>query len=117
MTKVGSELFGSDVYWNTNSKQVEPVLDMLLNQGYSNKIIQLILGANNLLNQVKTDDYEYKTSRLREIANLYYATIRKYEDADVLKIEDRMVKWNFIDYSNKFFGAAYDIVQDSSKNI
>ena len=117
MTKVGSELFGSDVYWNTNSKQVEPVLDMLLNQGYSNKIIQLILGANNLLNQVKTDDYEYKTSRLREIANLYYVTIRKYEDADVLKIEDRIVKWNFIDYSNEFFGAAYDIVQDSSKNI
>ena len=115
MTKVGAEMFGSDVYWNTDSDQIEPVLDMLLNQGYSNKIIQLILGANNLLNQVKSDGYSYKTSKLREIVNQYYATVRRYEDGGVLTIEDRMVKWDFIDHSNRFFGAAYDIVEDSSR--
>lgn len=115
MTKVGAEMFGSDVYWNTDSDQIEPVLDMLLNQGYSNKIIQLILGANNLLNQVKSDGYSYKTSKLREIVNQYYATVRRYKDGGVLTIEDRMVKWDFIDHSNRFFGAAYDIVEDSSR--
>lgn len=115
MTKVGAEMFGSDVYWNTDSDQIEPVLDMLLNQGYSNKIIQLILGANNLLNQVKSDGYSYKMSKLREIVNQYYATVRRYEDGGVLTIEDRMVKWDFIDHSNRFFGAAYDIVEDSSR--
>jgi hypothetical protein len=115
MTKVGAEMFGSDVYWNTDSDQIEPVLDMLLNQGYSNKIIQLILGANNLLNQVKSDGYSYKTSKLREIVNQYYATVQRYEDGGMLTIEDRMVKWDFIDHSNRFFGAAYDIVEDSSR--
>ena len=116
MTKVGAEMFGSsDVYWNTDSDQIEPVLDMLLNQGYSNKIIQLIFGANNLLNQVKSDGYSYKMSKLREIVNQYYATVRRYEDGGVLTIEDRMVKWDFIDHSNRFFGAAYDIVEDSSR--
>ena len=39
MTKVGAEMFGSDVYWNTDLVQIEPVFDMLLNQGYSNKKI------------------------------------------------------------------------------
>ena len=115
MTKVGAEMFGSDVYWNTDSDQIEPVLDMLLNQGYSNKIIQLILGANNLLIQVKSDGYSYKTSKLREIVNQYYGIVRRYEDGGVLTIEDRMVKWDFIDHSNRLFGAAYDIVQDSSR--
>ena len=115
MTKVGAEMFGSDVYWNTDSDQIEPVLDMLLNQGYSDKIIQLILGANNLLIQVKSDGYSYKTSKLREIVNQYYGIVRRYEDGGVLTIEDRMVKWDFIDHSNRLFGAAYDIVQDSSR--
>ena len=115
MTKVGAEMFGSDVYWNTDSDQIEPVLDMLLNQGYSNKIIQLIMGANNLLIQVKSDGYSYKTSKLREIVNQYYGIVRRYEDGGVLTIEDRMVKWDFIDHSNRLFGAAYDIVQDSSR--
>ena len=115
MTKVGAEMFGSDVYWNTDSDQIEPVLDMLLNQGYSNKIIQLILGANNLLIQVKSDGYSYKTSKLREIVNQYYGIVRRYEDGGVLTIEDRMVKWDFIDHSNRLFGAAYDLVQDSSR--
>lgn len=115
MTKVGAEMFGSDVYWNTDSDQIEPVLDMLLNQGYSNKIIQLILGANNLLIQVKSDGYSYKTSKLREIVNQYYGIVRRYEDGGVLTIEDRMVKWEFIDHSNRLFGATYDIVQDSSR--
>ena len=115
MTKVGAEMFGSDVYWNTDSDQIEPVLDMLLNQGYSNKIIQLILGANNLLIQVKSEGYSYKTSKLREIVNQYYAIVRRYEDGGVLTIEDRMVKWDFIDHSNRLFGAAYDIVQDFSR--
>ena len=80
MTKVGAEMFGSDVYWNTDSDQIEPVLDMLLNQGYSDKIIQLILGANNLLIQVKSDGYSYKTSKLREIVNQYYGIVRRYKD-------------------------------------
>lgn len=88
---------------------------MLLNQGYSDKIIQLILGANNLLIQVKSDGYSYKTSKLREIVNQYYGIVRRYEDGGVLTIEDRMVKWDFIDHSNRLFGAAYDIVQDSSR--
>ena len=108
-------MFGSDVYWNTDSDQIEPVLDMLLNQGYSDKIIQLILGANNLLIQVKSDGYSYKTSKLREIVNQYYGIVRRYEDGGVLTIEDRMVKWDFIDHSNRLFGAAYDIVEDSSR--
>ena len=115
MTKVGGEMFGSDVYWNTDSEQIEPVLDMLLNKGYSNKIIQMLLGANNLFVQVESDGYNYKTSKLREIVNQYYAIVRRYEDGGVLTIEDRMVKWNFIDHSNRLFGSAYDIVQDSSR--
>ncbi|MBQ8302241.1 MAG: hypothetical protein IJX97_01665 [Clostridia bacterium] len=115
MAKMGAEMFDSDVYWNTDSDQIEPVLDMLLNQGYSNKIIQLILGANNLLNQVKSDGYRYKTSRLREIVNQYYAIVRRYEDGGVMTIEDRMVKWDFIDHTNRLFGAVYDIVEDLSR--
>ena len=115
MNKIGTELFGSDVYWNTDSDQIEPVLDMLLNRGYSDKIMQLILGANNLLIQVKSNEYSDKASKLREIAHRYYAIIRRYEDGGVLTIEDRMVKWDFIDHSNNLFGAAYDIVQDSSR--
>jgi len=115
MTKIGQKLFGSDVYWNTSSDQIEPVLDMLLNQGYSDIIIQLILGANNLFYQVKSDGYEHKMSKLREIANQYYGIVRQYRDGGVLTIEDRMVKWDFIDHSNRLFGAAYDIVEASSR--
>lgn len=115
MTKVGAEMFGSDVYWNTDSDQIEPVLDMLLNQGYSDKIIQLILGANNLLIQVKSDGYRNMTSNLCEIVNQYYAIVRRYEDGGVMTIDDRMVKWDFIDHSNRLFGAAYDIVEDLSR--
>ena len=116
MTKFGAELFASDVYWNTSSDQIDPVFDMLLNQGYSHKIIQLILGARNLLIQVQSDGYNYKAAKLLETVNQYYAVVRRYEACDALSFEDRMVKFDFIERSNDLFGAAYDIVQDSSRH-
>lgn len=115
MTKVGQQLFGSDVYWNTSSDQIEPVLELLLVDGYSEKILQLMMGALNLFVQVKTDNYSYYTSKLRDITNQYYAIVRQYRDGGVLEIEDCMVKWDFIDHSNRLFGATYDIVEASSR--
>ena len=115
MNNVGAELFGSDVCVNSHSKHIEPVLDMLLNKGYSSKIIQVILGANNLFIKVKSEGYGYKAPRLREIASEYYAVIRRYEDGGVLTTEDRRIKWDFIECSERLFGAAYDIVEESGK--
>lgn len=115
MTKVGAEMFAGDVCWNTHSEQIEPVFDMLFHQGYSNKIIQLILGVNNLMIQIKPNGYSYTTSKLREIVNQYYAIIQSYVANGVLNIEDGMAKWDFIDISNRFFGVAYDIVEEYSK--
>ena len=117
MARVGQKLFGRDLCWNPHSEQVGPALDLLLNEGYSEIIIQLILGANNLFVQTKSEGYEYKASKLREIANQYYAIIKRYKDGGVLTTEDRMIKWNFIDHSNRLFGAAFDIVEAASKPI
>lgn len=113
MTKVGRILFDSDIHWNTNSEQIEPVLDLLLKEGYSEKIFQLMLGAANLFTQTKCTEYGYKSIRLREIATQYYGIIRQYERGGVLTCEDRNVKWDFIDHSNRFFGAAYDIIENA----
>ena len=110
MSKIGHELFDSDVYWNTDSYQIEPVLDKLLVQGYSHKIFLIIWGARNLLVHLQLDDYLYYASRMRSIANRYSQLTEEYMEGGILFTPNRMAKWEFIDYSNHFFGLAYDIV-------
>ena len=114
MSKVRSEVFKEDVCWNTHSDLIDPVLDMLLNSNYAKIIIQLILGANNLLYAVKSDGYEYKSPKLQSIADQYYEIIQRYKNGGVLTTQNQMLKWDFIDHSNRLFGAAVSIVYDSS---
>lgn len=109
MMKIGRLLFDSDVSWDCHSAQIEPVLNLLLNEGYSDIILQLILGASNLF--VETGANGDVILRLKEIARNYYAVVRKYQDGGVMTTEDRLVKWDFIDASNQYFGAAFDIVE------
>ena len=49
MTRFGQLLFGSDVYWNPHSDQIEPVLDLLLREGYAARICLLVQGADDLI--------------------------------------------------------------------
>ena len=117
MTRFGGELFGGDVYWNTDSELIEPTLNKILVEGYDKKIEQLMLGAHNLLGQVKTPNYYSHMSKLHNIAMQYYSTTRRYLDGGVLSTDDRMIKWDYIDAANNLFGAAYDIVQAESRPI
>ena len=111
MSKIGHELFDSDVYWNPDSYQIEPVLDKLLVQGYSHKIFLIIWGARNLLLLFHQNDFLYYAGRMRDIAHRYSELTEEYMEGGILFTPNRMAKWEFIDYSNHFFGLAYDIVE------
>lgn len=109
MMTIGSRLFDSDVSWDCYSAEIEPVLNLLMNEGYSDIILQLILGASNLFSETGANgDVIW---RLKDIAQTYYAVVRRYQDGGVMTTEDRMVKWDFIDACNRYFGAAFDIVE------
>ena len=117
MTRFGRELFEGDIYWNTDSELVEPILNKILVDGYDKKIEQLILGAHNLFGQVKTPNYYSHISKLHNIAMQYYSITRRYLDGGVLTTDDKMLKWDYIDAANNCYGGAYDIVQAASRPI
>lgn len=111
MTRFGQLLFGSDVYWNPHSDQIEPVLDLLLREGYAARICLLVQGADDLIRLSGTSGRGHYSHRLQDIAHRYRGLIAGYMDAGVLTSDQRGIKWDFIDYSNLLFGEAYDIVE------
>lgn len=108
MTRVGRELFGNNVYWKTKPELIEEPLTKILSDGYERKILELILGAKNLLVLTQPERSSH-INRLHEISMQYYGVTRQYFHTDVLNA-DMAVKWDYIETVNHFFDAAYDIV-------
>lgn len=114
MNAIGSELFDGDLYWNSHSKLIVPVLNKLLNEGYEKRIMQLILGAYNLLAQVHAPDHTSEMYDLMELARRYYATTQRYINGGVLTSANQAIKWDYIECSDQILRAAIGIVNQAS---
>lgn len=115
MNRIGQELFGEDLSWNPRSKLIAPTLNKLLVEGYDHIIHLLILGVYLLLDLTEPPGYRTKLTALKNLSLQYNKITEQYLTGGVLTTANRGVKWDYIDHSNRFFGAVYDMVCEGAK--
>lgn len=106
----GKEVFHHDVRQNPHSVYLNSVLKNLLKKDAYKKLIQLMLGAHNLFDQIQSPLYYAVGNHLNDTIVQYYSITRQYLDNGILESDNNHYKWSYIHDSYELFKKAYDII-------